>query len=563
MAGLSYLIRRGGVLHFRAAVPPDLQGRIGRRELRVSLGTGRMREARDKVFALAAFVRGLINHLRAGLMSDLTPELIFDLTRREFRRILEEDRRARLQRPGKYFFGVPLLANGVFPEDWLSPAPGYPWDLLMAVHVKRTVDQLIRDGKWPDLKHPVMAMLKRFGIEIASDDPVVNEVCHQYAKDARVALSAITRRENGDPEYTPVEFLDHIHDHNQDNHGPWQETVQSKRKVSDLIREYSEEKKQYGWTERSERTIMERLGSIVELMGDVDLVSVDHDFAFKFRKKLLSRPKKKQSTAAKASGKPDMLSVGTVNNITSDIAAMFKYAKRRGWVAENYFAELSLQDKTPAHKKRQQFTREELALLFGPGFLDACKDISWRFWVPILGLFTGARLDEIAQAFVDDVREVDGVWCLVVESSDEKSVKTISGNRSIPLHPCLIHDLKFLAFVEGMRAKGEKELFPGLKRVQGRKGHYMTRWFGEYRSALGIPDTRTFHSLRKNFSNCLAMHDVPPNMIKRLDGHSLAGDITEHHYIKDIPVTKLIEYIEKLDFGIDLSHLAQSRFVVR
>jgi len=170
-------------------------------------------------------------------------------------------------------------------------------------------------------------------------------------------------------------------------------------------------------------------------------------------------------------------------------------------------------------------------------------------------------LDEIAQALVDDVRQIDGVWCLVVESSAEKAVKTLSGNRSIPLHRFLIQDLKFLDFVEQQRRAGEVELFPGLKRVQGRKGHYVTKWFGRYRDSLGIQKTRTFHSLRKNFSNNLAMHDTPVNMIKRLDGHSLASDVTEHHYIGDIPVTKLVEYIERLDYGVDLAHLAASPFV--
>lgn len=308
---------------------------------------------------------------------------------------------------------------------------------------------------------------------------------------------------------------------------------------------------------------MERLNSLVELMGDVSLATVNHDFAFIFRKKLMDRPRKRQSAAAKESGTVEHIASGTVNNILADIAAMFKYAKRRGWVADSFFSEMTLRDTTPAHKKRQPFTKEEIALLFGPGFIKACGRISWRFWVPLLGLFTGARLDEIAQAQVDDVREIDGVWCLVVESSDEKSVKTLSGNRSIPLHHFIVNDLDFLTFVEVQRSSGERELFPGLKRVQGRKGHYLTKWFGDYRDALGIPKTRTFHSLRKNFSKCLAVNDVPVSMIKRLDGHSLANDVTEHHYIQDIPVSKLSEYIHKLDFGVDLSHLKESRFAIK
>lgn len=558
MAWLSYLVQRSGTLHFRAKVPVDLRSRIGRTELRVSLGTGRLREARDKAFALAAFTRRLLRDLRAGAMADLTSEEIFELTKREFRRILEEDQRDRMRFPGKYEFGVRLTSEGIFPSDWQDTTGLSPWEYKDATQAEKILRERLSTNRWPDLRLPVLAMLKRFGVEIADDDPTVNEVCHVYAQAFIEAMAAVRQREYGFIDYVPEVFLDDS-PRPQPSHQLPVPTApdKPKRKVSDLIREYSEEKKQHGWTERSERTIMERLGSLVELMGDVDLGAIDNDFAFEFRKKLLAKPKKKQSTEAKKSGKMENISNGTAINIIADITAMFNYAKRRGWVAENCFVGMSPKDRTPTHKKRQPFTKDELALLFGAGFVDACKDIPWRFWVPVLGLFTGARLDEIAQARVDDVREIDGVWCLVVESSDEKSVKTVSGNRSIPLHPFLIQDLKFPGFVDEMRAKGEVELFPGLKRVQGRKGHYVTKWFGEYRDALGIPKTRTFHSLRKNFSKCLAMNDVPANMIKRLDGHSLANDVTEHHYIQDIPVTKLAEYIKKLDFGLDLSHLGQ------
>lgn len=564
MAGLSYLVRRGGVLHFRATVPPDCRSKIGRRELRVSLGTGRMREARGKAFALAAFVRALMDDLRTGLMADLTSEEIFELTRREFRRILDNDRRARMQHPGTYDFGVRLPSTGLPEEDWLDISGLDPWEYTSARRADEVIRGKINEQRWPDLKRPVLEMLKRFGIEVSAEDPVINEVCLQYARGFVESMSAIKIREHGHIDYTPDVFLA---EEQPPSPAP-QETMESrlqppKRMLSDLIRVYSEEKKQHGWTKRSERTISERLNYLIELMGDIELASIDHDFAFEFRKMLLAKPKKRQPAQARKTGKLESLAPGTVNNITTDISAMFKYAKKRAWIAENYFAEMSVRDTTPAHKKKAKFTKEELALVFGPGFVEACKDIPWRFWVPILGLFTGARLDEIAQARVDDVREIDGVWCLVVEAADGKPVKTLSGDRRVPLHPFLIQDLKFLAFIEQMRASNEVELFPGLKRIQGRKGHYMTKWFGEYRDGLGIAKTRTFHSLRKNFSNNLAIHDVPIGMIKRLDGHSLASDVTEHHYIQDIPVTKLEVYIKRLDFGVNLSPLAGSRFVPR
>ena len=495
-------------------------------------------------------------------MADLTSEEIMTIVRREFASILEEDTRSRMRFPGAYKFEVFWPMRHQLKENWADLSDADPWERRTAAETADAVRDMLHEGTWPELRLPVLNLLKRNGIDVDSDAPVVNEVCHLYGQAMVEALTAIKHRNFSNIDYTPAVFLEDSPANSQVQQIAAQ-VPEQKRTISTLIREYSDEKKRHGWTERSERTIMERLNSLTELMGDVDLASINHDFAFEFRKKLMEKPRKRQSAESKASGKVERIAPGTVNNIIADIAAMFKYAKRREWVSDSYFSEMTLRDTTPAHKKRQPFTKDELALLFGPGFIKACGRISWRFWLPLLGLFTGARLDEIAQAQVDDVREIDGIWCLVVESSDEKSVKTLSGNRSIPLHSFIVNDLGFLKFVDSQRAEGERELFPGLKRVQGRKGHYLTKWFGEYRDALGILKTRTFHSLRKNFSKCLALNDVPISMIKRLDGHSLASDVTEHHYIQDIPVSKLREYVNKLDFGIELSHLKESSLAVK
>ncbi|BAH75894.1 site-specific integrase [Solidesulfovibrio magneticus] len=561
MAVSSYLVQRGSSFHFRAVVPLDLRARLGRTELRVSLGSGRVRDSKDKALFLAAFVRRMMRDIRGGAMAELTSEEISTIVRDEFRRILEEDKRSRKQLPGQYTFEVRWDLGEKLKEDWRRTDDVCQLDKLSTQEADKKVRNMLYNEEWAEFAKPVIELAKRHGFDISSDIPTTNEMCFEYAHAMVEVLSAIRKRENGHTDFTPEVFLDDQPKPEQQNpNGLLQ--AKDDRKLSTLIREYSDEKKRHGWTERSERTIMERLNSLTELMGDVELEKVDHDFAFKFRKLLMDKPKKRQSKQAKASGITEAIAVGTVNNIITDIAAMFKWAKKRRWITDNYFEEMTVSDKTPAHLKKQSFTKEELSTVFGSNFLPACKNIPWRFWIPVLGLFTGARLDEIAQAKVDDVREIDGIWCLVVESSEDKSVKTASGNRNIPLHPFIVHGLRFLSFVNQQRANGETELFPGLKRVQGRKGHYASKWFGEYRDKLNIPKTKTLHSLRKNFTKNLAIHDVPANMIKRLDGHSLSNDVTEHHYIQDIPVYKLAEYIKKLNYGLDLSHLEGSKFVV-
>ena len=41
----------------------------------------------------------------------------------------------------------------------------------------------------------------------------------------------------------------------------------------------------------------------------------------------------------------------------------------------------------------------------------------YRFWLPLLGLYTGARLSELCQLRLGDIREELGVWVISISSS--------------------------------------------------------------------------------------------------------------------------------------------------
>ena len=65
-----------------------------------------------------------------------------------------------------------------------------------------------------------------------------------------------------------------------------------------------------------------------------------------------------------------------------------------------------------------------------------------NFWVPLIGLYTGMRLEEICQGYVSDIKEIDGVWCFDVnDDKPDKSVKT-EDRRLVPIHPFLVKDFR-------------------------------------------------------------------------------------------------------------------------
>jgi hypothetical protein len=80
----SYLVRNPYSYCFRIAVPVDLQSAIGKKELRYSLHTGYLREAKTKASAIATRIKGIFVMLRKGEgnLTDLTDEKIKQLAQR-------------------------------------------------------------------------------------------------------------------------------------------------------------------------------------------------------------------------------------------------------------------------------------------------------------------------------------------------------------------------------------------------------------------------------------------------------------------------------------------------
>ena len=93
---------------------------------------------------------------------------------------------------------------------------------------------------------------------------------------------------------------------------------------------------------------------------------------------------------------------------------------------------------TSASGRDCPFASEQLSALFSSplytGFQADGKEHlpgdqpadDWRHWIPLIALFTGARLGEIAQLLTDDVRQLHGHWVFHIteEGDDEKNVKT-------------------------------------------------------------------------------------------------------------------------------------------
>jgi len=189
-------------------------------------------------------------------------------------------------------------------------------------------------------------------------------------------------------------------------------------------------------------------------------------------------------------------------------------------------------------KKRRPFTDAELRQVFNPSILR--KDLRpspYKYWLTLIALHTGARLDEIAQLGLSDIIIVDGVHCFNVtptEDPDEgrklaKHVKSDYGKRLVPIHSRLL-DLGLLNYIRELRDERHTMLFPDLAHAQTNLGSLAGKWFGRYCDSLGLTNSDlAFHSFRHGAVTIMTKGGVQRELRKIVIGHSHKEDVHDDY----------------------------------
>ena len=159
----------------------------------------------------------------------------------------------------------------------------------------------------------------------------------------------------------------------------------------------------------------------------------------------------------------------------------------------------------PGDRPRLPFDAENLKKLF-----SVKREGAADYWLPLLGLYQGTRLEEAAQLRCEDVKIEDGIHYLDIHGCDGRKVKTATSERRVPLHPEIIR-LGFLNHVEAQRTAGQERVFSELS--QSTHGEFSAAWsksFGRFlRNVVKITDRRlVYHSLRHTFAS--ACREVMP-----------------------------------------------------
>ncbi|MNH89461.1 Tyrosine recombinase XerC [compost metagenome] len=301
--------------------------------------------------------------------------------------------------------------------------------------------------------------------------------------------------------------------------------------LSTLSKLYIDEGKRGGtWRTVSTFEVERALRDLFELMGDMPVKAFNAQQARLLKERLSRCPQyfglrpefegKTLRQVVESAGTYKTISAVTVNNRLRKLSAFLNWCKANGYITDNPLAGLKVLTGS-AKDARISFEQQDLTALLN---LDELKTESrkhpWRYWIPLLGRFTGARLEELCQLHVDDFIQQQGIQCIRIDDSGEnQNLKNSSSRRLLPLHPALF-ELGLLGHVESVKATGADRLFPELEPVRGKLGHAPSKWFGRYKTKRGITDPKkTFHSFRHTLIDDLRDAGVQDSLIKRIVGH--------------------------------------------
>jgi integrase len=224
-------------------------------------------------------------------------------------------------------------------------------------------------------------------------------------------------------------------------------------------------------------------------------------------------------------------SIRTVNRELSAVSAFYAWLIGNAYVDENIVnGFLAKIDKTKG--KYPPYSYDQLQKVFATPLFASCDSANehlpgeeqvrdWRYWIPLCALYSGARAGEIAQLLCTDVRSEEGVWVFDFNEEADKSLKTRSSRRIVPVHSALVR-LGFIDYVHALSERGTASLFPQLEPgTRDDMSYYPSRFWQGYLKKAGLKERGlALHSFRHTFADECRRRGVDGHVLQALLGHA-------------------------------------------
>ncbi|VCU72493.1 hypothetical protein PIGHUM_04593 [Pigmentiphaga humi] len=240
--------------------------------------------------------------------------------------------------------------------------------------------------------------------------------------------------------------------------------------------------------------------------------------------------------------------------------ALLNYGVGNGDLDMNPIRGIRVAVKRKAKDARHPFDLPALQAIFSSSVYSDKKGVPEHigfeaaYWIPLLGLFYGARREELCQLRPEDVYEEvyrgandkdARCWVLrITDGGDDQGVKNANSVRRVPLHSALL-ELGFVEFAKAQR--GKARLFWRLKPDEhGDEGAAFGKWFSKHlRQECGVANRKmVFHSFRHSFKDYCREAEILEEVSDALSGHSNGKESRRYGGVS-YPLRPLVEAMQK------------------
>ena len=421
MTGHTRLYRRGAVYYHRASIPNDIKDTYGKAEETFSLRTKDHAEALRLVRLAAVKVDGLFEehrrHQRAmegPKLDALTKEQLQRIRETYYHHLLDEDDDIRDQ--------------GFEPSGWDASKQGPPklfrgqsfkeYSSLNKEMRQVTEDSLSKSEDEAEFfrgEAEEVLTWEGIGLRLKQNSKSWPRLIRTLQEAYLEASKGIKKRSKGKVVVTPD--------------APSATSITPSRSplLSKVIDDWiAEKEREKAWTTKTREDYKHWAGVFLEICGDKPIAQYNKDSARALKAALLRLPSNwRKHSATRDHNITKAIEIGEANGLEPlSTATVTKAMNRVGFlwqwievhhdnVTSGLFKGMRLKSAEGAAEQRNPFSTKQLQTLFDSPLYTGCKSQRERsatgitnmgrtawFWLPLLGLFSGARLNELCQLHV-------------------------------------------------------------------------------------------------------------------------------------------------------------------
>lgn len=575
----TYLVLRGYVFYFRIRIPRDLLETWPISELCYSLQTPDIREAHLRAELIGKYVKRLMDltrkRIKAGGFTVMDAVQLRELIRQYIQKILSEDEEWRLDR--KPPTPDELEAESLALSDmYQQTTTELAYENLSSISPR--VEELLKDNAISNIA-PDSIDYRRLAVELLKANQILIKIFGARTEGDYDEAHKLQRQ------HFPFTLLQQAEDNKLPNKKKSRKTSKRYSEVVEMV--IDENRRTQAKGPKGLKDFEESQELFKKVVGDLNLSEINKSVMLDFFEKLQKWPKhcnKKypkvptEEILSKDYPLEERLSVRTITKHMGYVSEVLSFAEDRDLIEKNYAKGIRFRVKKTKRtdEERDAFTTEELNKIFhSKNYINDSFRAPYMFWLPVLGLYTGARLNELCQLALEDIENVGGIWCFNIRpgvdddlespfTPEKKRVKNQSSIRLVPIHSFLLGDLRLLDYAKALRDMGQVRLFPELPYKHNSYSHYASRWFGRFKISCGIAAVKRrldYHSFRHTVITHLKYIGSDYQLRAELVGHT-TGSMTDERYGKRHQVKMLKEgAVDLIDFGLDLQHLTRSKYV--